>query len=447
MQCFAVKVSEIEGRVDPNPYHPIRISSIKRVRNSDRNILPLVKVAKFSSNVKQSNEEGLPYVGLENIESNTGIYLASKEEKREFGSAYRFSKGDILFPKLRPYLNKVFHANFEGYCSTEFYVLKSQKVTPIYLFAFLNSQVVVNQTACLMTGNTLPRLQTEEVKNILIPVCDNKVQNQVEECIKNAYAQKRQKEAEAETLLNSVDDYVLSELGITSPEIQHKTCFVAKAQEVQNSRMDAYYYQPKFELLYETLGNYGCLPLHKAINGSLVKGKLPKNEQKAGNAKVLQITHIDKNGHIDYDACIEAEEGIFQKKQKLAIGDVVIVITGATIGKIGCWQSCRSNFYLGGDLVKFQTNKENDPVYIKTVLSTPIGQRQIIRSITGATNGHLSPSDIENFLIPLPPLPTQQKIAREVQSRMTKAEQLKKEASEILEEAKLEVEKMILEEN
>ena len=49
-----------------------------------------------------------------------------------------------------------------------------------------------------------------------------------------------------------------------------------------------------------------------------------------------------------------------------------------------------------------------------------------------------------NLSIPLPPLELQNKIAEEVKRRMQKAEQLKKEAKEVLERAKQEVENIIL---
>ena len=50
-----------------------------------------------------------------------------------------------------------------------------------------------------------------------------------------------------------------------------------------------------------------------------------------------------------------------------------------------------------------------------------------------------------NLKIPLPPLEIQNKIAEEVKRRIQKAEELQKEAKEVLEKAKQEVEKMILE--
>ena len=68
----------------------------------------------------------------------------------------------------------------------------------------------------------------------------------------------------------------------------------------------------------------------------------------------------------------------------------------------------------------------------------------IEREKIGAIQGNITIGTIENFKISLPPLSIQNKIATEVKRRIQKAEQLQKEAKEILEKAKQEVERIIL---
>ena len=114
---------------------------------------------------------------MENIDSFTGDYVESKE-KEIVSSAARFKKGDILFPKLRPYLNKVHRAQFDGFCSTEFHVFDAHNIDPDYLTIVLRSSLILAQTNHLMTGNTLPRLQTTDVEELVIPNPD--VSRQVE---------------------------------------------------------------------------------------------------------------------------------------------------------------------------------------------------------------------------------------------------------------------------
>jgi hypothetical protein len=68
---------------------------------------------------------------------------------------------DVLFARLRPYLNKVWRAGPDGVCSTEFHVIRIKEDAPDllsdYPAAVLRSSVVVAQTEHMMTGNTYRR--------------------------------------------------------------------------------------------------------------------------------------------------------------------------------------------------------------------------------------------------------------------------------------------------
>ena len=100
-------------------------------------------------------------------------------EKESVSSAALFKKGNILFPKLRPYLNKVHRAQFDGCCSTEFHVFEAHDIHPDFLTIVLRSNLVLAQTKHLMTGNTLPRLQTTDIENLIIPYPDMNVQEMI----------------------------------------------------------------------------------------------------------------------------------------------------------------------------------------------------------------------------------------------------------------------------
>ncbi len=199
--CYAVYSNDIEERIDPSPYHPIRMSTIKVIKSSKNKIYYLKNIVNFKRKIITSNNQNLPYIGLENIESNTGRFIPSKEVKESFGSAFQFNKGDILFPKLRPYLNKVYLAEFEGVCSTEFHVIEPEECNNLYLSVFLRSKLMVNQTSYLMTGNTLPRLQTVDVENLLIPVQSQDIQNKIAEEVDRRMERAKQLEKEARMLL------------------------------------------------------------------------------------------------------------------------------------------------------------------------------------------------------------------------------------------------------
>ncbi len=97
------------------------------------------------------------YIGLEHIESNTGIFHKNIEVGNNILSTKNvFHKGDILYGKLRPYLNKVAITDCDGICSTDILVLKSK--APKILKYSLLSEDFVKQTSALMKGVNLPRI-------------------------------------------------------------------------------------------------------------------------------------------------------------------------------------------------------------------------------------------------------------------------------------------------
>ena len=103
-------------------------------------------------------------------------------------------------------INKVYLAEFDGVCSTEFHVMESKGCNNIYLSTFLRSKIVVNQTSYLMTGNTLPRLQTIDVENLLIPVPSNEIQNKIAEEIKARMQKAEQLQKEAKEVLEAAKE-------------------------------------------------------------------------------------------------------------------------------------------------------------------------------------------------------------------------------------------------
>ena len=62
----------------------------------------------------------MKYVGLEHIEADAMHLIGHGHAHEVRSSALRFAKGDVLYGKMRPYLNKVWVAEFDGLCSAEF---------------------------------------------------------------------------------------------------------------------------------------------------------------------------------------------------------------------------------------------------------------------------------------------------------------------------------------
>lgn len=169
-----------------------KLDSFKEIANNASKILlnyrPYIQCKKIISQqpikknfsrrtdaINPQKESGLvKYIGLENIESNTGRLIGNIETnvKDIKSTKYCFKKGDILVAKLRPNLNKVYFAEFDGICSTDFIVLRSNNkdiIAKYYSILFL-SEEFNNLLRNGISGGQLPRLNVDYFLNTLIPI-------------------------------------------------------------------------------------------------------------------------------------------------------------------------------------------------------------------------------------------------------------------------------------
>lgn len=69
-----------------------------------------------------------------------------------------FQKGDVLFGKLRPYLRKYWHAEFDGLCSSEIMVFRASRlVRSKYLYHIISSESFVEYNSAITFGTRMPR--------------------------------------------------------------------------------------------------------------------------------------------------------------------------------------------------------------------------------------------------------------------------------------------------
>ena len=116
-------------------------------------------------------KNNLPYVGLEDIESNSGRFLGSLNSKKVKSNTFHFSNKHVLYGRLRPYLNKVLLPNFEGHCSTEIFPIKPNKnIDKRFLFNWLISEKIVKKINATWTGARMPRANMNAVLDFIIPI-------------------------------------------------------------------------------------------------------------------------------------------------------------------------------------------------------------------------------------------------------------------------------------
>ena len=128
---------------------------------------------------------------LEDIEKDSGIVLRRvlKAERSATSAKHLFHKGQVLYSKLRPYLNKVVLANEDGYCTSEILPLEfSEIVVPEYARYFLKSPTFLRYANKCSYGVKMPRLGTADGKKAIISLPPVEEQKKIVVTIKEIFS-------------------------------------------------------------------------------------------------------------------------------------------------------------------------------------------------------------------------------------------------------------------
>lgn len=127
----------------------------------------------------EDEQERLPYISNEDIESWTGLLL-NGDPKPSDSDSRKFKADDVLFNKLRPYLAKVYHADFDGVSSGELLCLRpSSRVYPRFLFYVLASRGFIEAIDAETFGSKMPRADWETVGHQALPLPPLDVQRRI----------------------------------------------------------------------------------------------------------------------------------------------------------------------------------------------------------------------------------------------------------------------------
>ncbi|MDD3887751.1 MAG: N-6 DNA methylase [Patescibacteria group bacterium] len=137
----------------------------------------------------QNNSGSVVYIGLENIESNSGNIVGEiNTEMKSIRSIKNvFKESDILYGKLRPNLNKVWLSDRKGICSTDILVLRKKKeeMNPWLYTIILRSEEFNTEVLKGLKGAQLPRVSFEYLSKIKIPYLVEELQERYLSDLKN----------------------------------------------------------------------------------------------------------------------------------------------------------------------------------------------------------------------------------------------------------------------
>lgn len=128
----------------------------------------------FSLVTENVSDSSLPKIALENIESWTGKYIETDSEF--MGEGVEFKKDDILFGKLRPYLAKIYKAEFTGQAVGDIYVFRgNEEQAPEYLKYLLLSYPFISVVDGSTYDAKMPRANWNFISHLVLP-CPPKIE-------------------------------------------------------------------------------------------------------------------------------------------------------------------------------------------------------------------------------------------------------------------------------
>ena len=151
------------------------------------------------------NSNNRIFIGLEHVESNTGKILVKGNSMNTKSTKTVFHSGDILYGKLRPYLNKVCIPNFDGVCSTDILVFpQNENFSNKYVSYFLSSPKIVRFATRNSTGMHHPRIKFELISKCNIPLPPLNEQKRIVSKIQSIFAQIDTKQQELEKMASQI---------------------------------------------------------------------------------------------------------------------------------------------------------------------------------------------------------------------------------------------------
>lgn len=462
-KIFIVQRSEIEGRFDPKMalYNRKVLHSLyPKVRLKDV-LLCKPQYGASESGFPRSSREEPRYIRITDIDENG---LISHNElgatAKNIEDKYILGENDILIARSgatvgKAYIHKYvpYKCFFAGYLIR--FIIDTNKALPEYIFSYTQLNAYKEWVNAVQRPSGQPNINSEEYQSLEIPLPSIEKQQVIVDLIKSAYLRKKQKEYEAQQLLDSIDTYILNELGITLPGIKTDlgSRFFIVNRSTIDKRWDPYYSQVYFRDAFKAVesGKYLVFNL-KSISELITSGITPKSggeaytEDRINGVPFIRSGNISIDGELNYDDLLYLKPKVHEtvmSSSKLRMNDLLIAIVGATIGQVGIYLSNEeANINQAIALVRL---KEGYNVqFIKELLKSSIGQLSLNRLKRPVARANINLEEIGTIKIVLPPLDKQNEIASHIFAIRQKAKALQEEGNAILEEAKRNVESMII---
>jgi type I restriction enzyme S subunit len=415
----------------------------------------------YDAGIKRQPRELQPgkwLLELEDIEKDTSVVLTRlKVQDRESQSTKsEFREGDILYGKLRPYLNKVVIADVDGYSTTEIVAIRPFiPMNPSYCSLAFRSPDFVRYVSRVGQGTKMPRLRTQDALVALFPLPplseQGRISAKVEElmalCDRVEAAQRRREDhrdrvvalshyqltnrANAKDLQTHVSFYLnnLSRLTTTSKQIS--TLRQTILDLAVRGRLSHDVSLPPTQAAKDTPTTDMDFPAHWSVQpltkvaASIVD--CPHSTPKwTTEGKICVRTNQFRPGRLDLsDARFVSESTYLERIQRLEPheDDILYSREGGILG-VACRVPANIQLCLGQRMMLIRPGPRLDAAFLEIILNSPYITRTAAAKTTGGAAPRINVATVKAYLIPLPPPIEQRSIVAKVNVLMALCDQL-----------------------
>ena len=306
-------------------------------------------------------------------------------------------------------------------------------ILPEYLCAYLNCKYgewVVKRRARQSINQT--NVNPEEVKEIEIPILDIDLQQKIRCCFTQANSLRilsQKTYSEAELILHN-------ELGINSIAVTDVNVSQKRFSDFINSgRLDAEYYQPKYDDLFSRLSKFETKRLGDIVQ---IRKSIEPGSEAYQNQGIpfIRVSNLSKFGFSDTEIHLSPDEygDVIRPKQ-----NTILLSKDGSVGIAYKVEQDMDVITSGAILHLTITDNEFMPDYLTLVLNSVIVGMQAERDAGGSIIQHWKPSEIENVIIPK----LSQEIQQEITNKVKESFALRRESKRLLDLAKTAVETAI----
>lgn len=415
-----------------------------------------VKKGIFSILAEEYTEDGIPFFRISNLKngsiSEQNLAFINKEKHSEHSNT-EFHPGDILIAKTGNIAISLIPPTY-SVCNISQDVIGVElwdKTVSDYVAIFLNSEYGVGQLTRILQGQVQAHLTLGLVKKVKVPIPPEDIRKKIVQTIEQANSTASNNLAAATALLNSIDDYLLSALGITLPPPEPTTLnnrqFFMRSHELYSNRFDPFYHRMYFQQLTEALHQSG----HQIVNlGNYLEqinyGASVSNFYVDSGIPLLRIKDLTRN-KIRVEEVVYLPKGMLTKLGNCFVneGDFLISRSG-TLGVVAPVEKEIDGFAFGSFMIRFRLREDApfDRMFISYFLNSSYTIKLIERNKIGAIQGNITIPTIKKLQLPLIPKNFQEQIVNHINEIRQEAARLEQAGSQIMNDAKAEVERMIL---